>query len=56
MTKEDLEYIKMAINEMLGGHYNLYKSNFGEQSNPEDDIVRKQLKEALEKIEKIVEE
>lgn len=42
--------IIQAIDEMLGGHYNLYKCEFGETSDPEDDICRKRLKEAREAI------
>ena len=46
-ARADVARLREACQEMLGGHFNLYKSLFGERSNPEDDIVRKQLKAAL---------
>ena len=43
----ELDEVIVAIQDMLGGHYNLYKKYFGEKSNPEDDICSKQLRKAL---------
>ena len=40
-----------ASEQMLGGHFNLYKSVFGENSEPEHDIVRKELKYVLAEYE-----
>lgn len=36
------------IDEMLGGHFNLYKLHFGEDSDPEIDVCRKGLKKVRE--------
>ena len=36
-------------NQMLVGHFNLYKSVFSERSNPDDDIVRLEFRDALAK-------
>jgi len=36
-----------ALKEGLSAHWNLYKSNFGEKTNPEDDCVYRQMKEEI---------
>lgn len=53
MRKEDKKYVIMAIKEMLGGHYNLYKKVWGEEHDPEDDICRTQLEKALKIVKSI---
>lgn len=39
--------LREALENLLVGHYNLYKKVWGEQSDPEVDIVRKIAKQAL---------
>jgi hypothetical protein len=40
-----------ALEEMLDSHYNLYKSTFGEDSNPDNDLVRLKAQQAIKKIQ-----
>ncbi len=41
------ELLEGVLRALLSGHYNLYKSVFGEHSNPNNDIVRDQALRAL---------
>jgi predicted nucleic acid-binding Zn-ribbon protein len=45
--RHSLEVAREAIESMLSAHVNLYKSCFGEKSNPEDDCVYREAKQAL---------
>jgi len=36
-----------ALQEAMGAHFNLYKAHWGEGSDPDWDIVRKDMREAL---------
>lgn len=47
-----LRKVEKAARNMLGGHFNLYKSVFGETSDPNNDIVRKDLTKALSDLDK----
>lgn len=49
-ANEQLRIAREALEAMLVSHFNLYKSTFGETSNPEDDLIRIQAREALAKI------
>ena len=39
--------MREALERALGAHHNLYKSVFGEHSSPVDDLVRRQMLDAL---------
>lgn len=43
-----LSKIREAGKLLLSGHDNLYVAHFGPQSNPEDDIAAKPMREALD--------
>lgn len=45
--EEQVRGLVEACEQILVSHYNLYKSTFGENSDPEGDIPRKELKQAL---------
>lgn len=48
--EEKLRLAEEALEEMLTSHFNLYKSVFGENADPENDLVRLKARAALEKI------
>lgn len=48
--KEKLALAVEGLEGLLESHFNLYKSVFGESSNPEDDLVRIKARDTLEKI------
>lgn len=48
------EAVQAALKEMLISHENLYRSRFGERSNPNDDIVRQQALRTISRPYKLI--